>query len=224
MAKSKYTPEVVQQILDVVAQTGSDRASWEAAGISETTFYDWCNKYPEFSEQIKEAKAQFRESCPEVLITQAHKALADYLFGRVEITTTVITRGINEEGSYSEETTKRVKLSPPRWAIERVLGKPIDILEAVKVLVDAKVLPRWMVQVVADEISGARRGVTEAFTGILPGNDIGRVKPGLSEDTAAAIRSHILGIDSAPSATLSASLDSRQFQGESSREVTSDRS
>lgn len=209
MAKSKYTPETIQKILDMIAQTGSDRAGWQAGAISEATFYDWQQKYPEFLEQIKSAKTEYRNTVPEVLIRQAHSAFADYLFGRVEITTTQFKRGVNEKGSFSEETTKRIKLSPPRWAIERILGKPIDVLEAVKVLVDANILPKWLVQVVTDEVGDARKGIAEAFTGILPENDARRIKPGLSEETAAAIRAHILGIESANHAQISAEMGSR---------------
>lgn len=195
MAKSKYTPETVQKILDAIAQTGSDRVGYEAGGISKDTFYQWVARYPDFSDGISQAKSEYRDTCPEVLVRQAHKAFADYLFGRVEITTTSLKRGVNEKGSYSEEVTKRIRLSPPRWAVERVLGKPIDLLEAVKILVDANVLPTWLVQVVANEVGDARTGITEAFRGVLPENNARAIKPGLSEGTAAAIRAHILGIE-----------------------------
>lgn len=223
MAKSKYNPEIVQKILDVIAQTGSDRAGYEAGGISKDTFYQWINRHADFADRIKQVKSQFRETCPEVLINQAQRAFADYLFGRVEISTTTFKRGTNEKGSYSEEVTKRIRLSPPRWAIERVLGRPIDLLEAVKVLVDANVLPRWLIQVVTDEMGEARRGVTEAFAGILPENDARRIKPGLSEETAAAIRNHILGIESADSTALPEALGGGQEPNKGMREIATDR-
>lgn len=208
--KTKYTDEVVQKIIEVIRETGGDKEGYTSAGIHSATFYKWINEKPEFKEAIAQAKVEYRESCPPVLIRQAKKAFADYLFNRVEETWTSFERGVDETGkSWSKETTKRVKRGVPQWCIERVLGKPIDLLEAVKVLVDANILPRWLVQVVADEVGDARRGITEAFTGILPENDTRRNLPGLSEETAAAIRSHILGIESTDSTPLPEAMGSR---------------
>lgn len=213
--KTKYTPEIVEKILGVIRETGGDKEGYTSAGIHSATFYKWINEKPEFKEAIALAKLEYRESCPPVLIRQAKKAFADYLFNRVEETWTSFERGVDETGkSWSKETTKRVKRGVPQWCIERVLGKPIDLLEAVKVLVDANILPRWLVQVVTDEVSEARRGVTEAFTGILPDNDQRLAKPGLSEETAAAIRSHILGIENYREGTVELTENSQKLDSE----------
>ena len=40
------------------------------------------------------------------------------------------------------------------------------------------------------------------FKGLLPEGDMRRVKPGLSEETAAALRAHLLGIESADCSTI----------------------
>ncbi|MBM0744829.1 hypothetical protein JOY44_27510 (plasmid) [Phormidium sp. CLA17] len=57
-------------------------------------------------------------------------------------------------------------------------------------------------QVTADEIRAARERIGDSFKGVLPKGDVRRVKPGLSEETAAGIRAHILGIESADSSTM----------------------
>ena len=55
--KSKYTPDVVQEILNAISIGGSDKDAYTAAGISKETFYQWMQK-PEFSDQILRARAR----------------------------------------------------------------------------------------------------------------------------------------------------------------------
>lgn len=222
--KSKYTPELTKTIFDTIAQTGSDRAGYEAAGISAETFYQWVKKYPEFSEGISSAKAEYQDICPTALVRQANKAFADYLYGRVEVSVATIKRKHNADGSTeSTETIRKVRPSVPRWAIERVLGKPLDILEAAKTFAAAGIIPHYLVQVTADEIRAAREGIAEAFRGTLPDGDVRRHQPGLSEETAAAIRAHILGIESASVAALSEEMGSRHQPDQGLREIATDR-
>lgn len=196
--KPKYSPDLAKTILDAIAQTGSDRAGYEAAGISESTFYAWKKQLPEFSEEISKAKAEYSDICPGALVRQANKALADYLYGRIEVSIATIKRKRNADGTTeSTETIRKVRPSIPRWAIERVLGKPLDILEAIKTLAQAGIIPHHLVQVAADEVRSARDRIGASFSGSLPDGDVRTIKPGLSEDTAAAIRAHILGLEDA---------------------------
>lgn len=196
--KPKYTPEIAKIILDTIAQTGSDRAGYEAAGIAESTFYKWKKEISEFSEEISKAKSEYSDICPAALVRQANKAFADYLYGRVEISIATIKRKKNEDGTTeSTETVRKMRPSVPRWAIERVLGKPMDILEAAKTFAAAGIIPHYLVQVTADELRAARERIGGAFAGALPEGDFRATKPGLSEETAAAIRAHILGLENA---------------------------
>ena len=132
--KTKYSEERKRIIADEIALTGSSRSAWEKADICEETFYSWQRKYPEFSELIAIAKAEYRESCPESLRRQARRAFADYLYGRAEETWSSLERGSNDKTSWSRELTKKVRRGTPKWAIDRVLGRPQDVLEAVKTL------------------------------------------------------------------------------------------
>lgn len=196
--KTKYTPEVAQKMFDVLAATGSDRAAFEAAGISSSTFYRWKEEFSEFSEGIRAALSEFRDTCPESLVRQANKAFADYLYGRVEISIATIQRKQLADGSTeSTETVRKLRPAVPRWAIERVLGKPLDILEAVKTLSESGIVPKHLVQLTADEVGKARDRITAGFVGALPQGDSEYKRQGLSEETAAAIRAHILGLDQA---------------------------
>ena len=62
MAKSKYTPEMVDQLAHDVAEFGIERIAIKNAGINKDTFYEWKRKYPEFTDRIKAAKIKFREN------------------------------------------------------------------------------------------------------------------------------------------------------------------
>lgn len=140
MAKSKYTPDTVKTILDAIAQIGTDQAGYESAGVSKDTFYEWLNRYPDFSDSVIEARRQFQDLCPESLIAAARKALADQIHGRATKTETTVKKkrvrakpkddepepedGADDFLDVEEEvTTKTMTLLPPKWAIERVLGK-----------------------------------------------------------------------------------------------------
>lgn len=224
MAKSKYTPETVRIIIAAIAASGKDEPGWRAGGISEQTFYNWQEKYVEFLELVVKAKDEYRDTCPETLVRQAKKAFADYLFGRMERVVYTKESGVSlKSGVYEKEITQRIPVGVPRWAIERVLGKPLDILEAVTTLADAGVLPRWLIQAVTDEVGNARTGITEVFAGVLPDRDSRQARPGLSEETAGAIRSHLLGIQSPDATSISAGVDSGQQPHQDRGEVTADR-
>lgn len=201
-----------------MAQTGSDGSSAKAGTISRDTLYAWINRYPEFAEQVSQAKAEYRETCPEVLVRQANKAFSDYLYGRMEKVVRITKKGTTSRGDgeigYEEEVIQRVPVGVPRWAIERVLGKPMDVLEAAKTFAEAGILPHWIVQRIAEEIEGAKKGIRNAFEGVLPDADFRAEKPGLSPQTAAAIRAHVLGIDLAQQNNLD---DSKPLTEEVSR-------
>jgi hypothetical protein len=219
---SKYTPECVEQICSAIARTGSDRAGWEAGSIGKDAFYTWLKKYPEFSELILSAKSEYRATCPEALIRQANKAFSDYLFGRMEKVITTRRTGSTPMGAYEEEKVQRVPVGIPRWAIERVLGGPIDEFEAIKVLVKAGYFPKELLEVTESEFSQLRSRIKGIFAGILPDLRSGK-SAGLTDETADAIRREILGVEPQSSSALPEALDRGQESGQGLREESADR-
>lgn len=141
--RSKYTPEIVEKILSVLKVTGSDKAAYLSVGINADTFYKWKTRYPEFTEALVLAAAEFRSFAPESFIQQAKESLKNYLFnGAVE---TWSSKEVHKDANGDiiktiEKVSKVVKSTPP-WVIDRVLGKSVDELEAVKTLVEAGWLP-----------------------------------------------------------------------------------
>lgn len=191
MARSKYTLEIADLICDVIARAGTDEAGWMAAGISETTFYRWVEKYPEFAEMVLSAKRSFKATCPQALIDQANKALQDYLFGRMEKVQTVVETGMIDGKPFEKEKITRNPVGVPKWAIERVLGPTISEFDAIKVLVNAGYLPRDFAEFTAEQFAQFRTQIRDAFAGVLPQFDNAK-QGGISPETGAAIRTHIL--------------------------------
>jgi ACT domain-containing protein len=144
MAKGKYTPEKVETILEVLRATGSDKAVIldPEIGISRDTFYKWLKKYPDFSDQVAQAKKHYRITQPKWQRYQANQVLAKYL------TEGAIETWQSEEIAYDAEgnvtgrkvITKTVKRSAPQWAIERVLGKRLDELDAMLTLMECQMI------------------------------------------------------------------------------------
>lgn len=56
--RSKYTPELVRQICQILAEGNPRRTACVLAGVSEETFYTWLRAKPEFSEAIKKAEEE----------------------------------------------------------------------------------------------------------------------------------------------------------------------
>lgn len=191
--KSKYCPELVEEIVTAIAVNGVDSAGWDGR-ISKDTFYEWLKHKPDFSDMVVEARLEYRKSLPESKHRQANKAFAQYLYGEMERIIVTTERGHSEKsGAYESETIKRVPVGVPKWAIDRVLGTQMSEIEALSVLVQAGWLPRGILNIAIAEVDKLKTTLREVFAGILPdkGTD---AKPGLSDEAAASIRAKILGI------------------------------
>jgi transposase-like protein len=54
----KYTPEKAKEIVDLIRDGNYNITAALCCGISESTFYKWIEDHPEFSESIKQARAE----------------------------------------------------------------------------------------------------------------------------------------------------------------------
>ena len=143
--------------------SGSDRQAFEAVGVSRDTFYRWIRQYPDFSDALAQAKKAFRKRCPEQLREKAMDALLDHLYGRVE--ETWVSREILRDGERTihRESIKTVKRGVPQWVIERILGKPLDELEAVKCLIESGWLPYSVLKETTESLDEIRERIQAAF-------------------------------------------------------------
>jgi hypothetical protein len=122
-SKGKYCPDIVEVIVAAIAVAGTDKAGYEAGGVSYDTFYTWIKKHPEFAEAVASARKEFSEFQPDHVVRQARKAFLDYLFGRVNEKWTRYETFTDEDGkTTSKEVLQIVNRGVPKWAIERVLG------------------------------------------------------------------------------------------------------
>jgi hypothetical protein len=145
--KNTYIPETVEKIIDAIAKSGGDRDGWEAVGMGKDTFYKWKREYKEFADKIAIAKREFRENLPEHQKRQARRALNDYLYrGSKETWTTRKTITSEAHGDSEENSVKTVERPPPKWAIERVLGQKMDLLEIINSLIEMGVVDSAAIQ------------------------------------------------------------------------------
>ncbi|MEG5066789.1 hypothetical protein QUB33_24540 [Microcoleus sp. B3-A4] len=77
---------------------------------------------------------------------------------------------------------------------QEVYGRNYDELEALKILADAGWLPRSIFKLANDETAKLKANIREAFMGIIPDRPEEQRGRGLTPETAALLRSHILGI------------------------------
>ena len=54
--KSKYTPELVDKLIQAISLGATDGDACAYAGISEQTFYHWQNQKPEFKDRVTRAR------------------------------------------------------------------------------------------------------------------------------------------------------------------------
>lgn len=147
---------MLETILEAVRHSGSDRAGWEAGGISEATYYRWQQEFQEFRELLAKRKQVYRLNCSEKLKLQATKSFEDYLFNGVEEVWTTHETIQSGSNTICKEIVKKVKRGVPQWAIERVLGKPVDELEAVKCLVETGWLPSSILEETSESLDELR--------------------------------------------------------------------
>lgn len=92
---------------------------------------------------------------------------------------------------------------------QEAFGRHYDEIEALKILAEAGWLPRSVLKLANDETSKLKSNLREAFTGIFPDHAEGKGR-GLTEETAAAIRTLILGIQPPNAAALPTEMGSGQ--------------
>ena len=226
-AKGKYTEENVQRCLDAIALYGTDKAGYTAIPISVNTFYKWIAEKNEFSQGVAAARQQWQESQGSSAKLQAWSVLKRYLFeGQVEHWTVVkdvyVAGGEGGPGQVMQLTeTRTIRRPTPQWVIERYLGKGMHELEALQAI--AAWLPQTTLEAIASEINHGTEAIRQVFTGAIASSGDSARRPGLTDETAGAIRSQILGVDASDPAAVSGAVGAGQKPGQDNAKVTTDR-
>ena len=56
-AKTKYTPELQAKLCEILSSGNYIEAACAYVGISKDTFYDWKEKFPQFSDAVEKARS-----------------------------------------------------------------------------------------------------------------------------------------------------------------------
>ena len=155
----KYSQKRIEEMLEAIAQHGTNRAGYEALGVSKDTFYRLKKQNPDFCESVAEAKRTFRSNLSEETRDSARQTIHDLiLHGNIEEWHKE-KLNYNDKGELlgKEITKTHVKRLPPPWAYELVLGKPQSELDSLKNLAEAG----W----ISDEVVSQALARLESFEG-----------------------------------------------------------
>jgi hypothetical protein len=119
-AKSKYTLERVDLICHMIASTGQDKAGYEAAKIGSSTFHDWLNDKPEFSERVSQARAAWREIDDEAMIEAFRQGLIKAMVGYQQVRTNEETTTLPNGDEVTKESRSTATVPPAEWAFRIV--------------------------------------------------------------------------------------------------------
>jgi len=116
---ARFNKEIVQKITELVmADSYTVIEICKQVGITQSTYYDWVSKKPEFSESLKKAKSNFRDTMNVEAKRSLRKLVCGYTFNEVK-TVTIPKKKRYEPGEsqeFIEEVTIIEKHVPPNTA------------------------------------------------------------------------------------------------------------
>ena len=77
MSKGKFN-DVKDDIISCIREGDSNILACKRVGISKSTFYEWLESYPDFSDSLKKARKEFRETILKKLEQSLWKRAAGY--------------------------------------------------------------------------------------------------------------------------------------------------
>lgn len=77
MSKGKFN-DVKDDIISYIREGDSNILACKKVGISKSTFYEWLESYPDFSDSLKKARKEFRETIVQTLEQSLWKRAAGF--------------------------------------------------------------------------------------------------------------------------------------------------
>jgi len=187
------------EFIEHLKSCGCKKTAIAAVGATNTALVSWTRNHPELQERINDALSQYRETQPLVLVNAAKQALANYVFGRMEKVSSSVTTQVDANGNFlgAFETITRTPVGVPKWAIDRVLGTDMSVVDALKMFADSGFLPQHLVDRILSKISLSQEDIRNIFTEHFPDQDVFsevKKKPGLSDFGSEIIRARILKV------------------------------
>ena len=96
----------------------------EQAGIAESTYYEWKQSKPEFSESIARAREQYALSIDEDLAAQFTARLLDLTVNGHTVTRTTEKQAQDEDGkmvTIAREVETIHYSAPPKWVADKLM-------------------------------------------------------------------------------------------------------
>lgn len=108
MSKGKFN-DVKDDIISCIREGDSNILACKKVGISKSTFYEWLESYPDFSDSLKKARKEFRETIVQTLEQSLWKRAAGYEVEEVKNE----YRTLKDGGKVLVKSSKTTKHFPP---------------------------------------------------------------------------------------------------------------
>lgn len=108
MSKGKFN-DVKDDIISYIREGDSNILACKKVGISKETFYTWINDKPDFSDSLKKARKEFRETIVQTLEQSLWKRAAGYEVEEVKNE----YRTLKDGGKVLVKSSKTTKHFPP---------------------------------------------------------------------------------------------------------------
>jgi hypothetical protein len=108
MSKGKFN-DVKDDIISCIREGDSNILACKRVGISKSTFYEWLESYPDFSDSLKKARKEFRETILKKLEQSLWKRAAGYEVEEVKNE----YRTLRDGGEVLVKSSKTTKHFPP---------------------------------------------------------------------------------------------------------------
>ena len=108
MSKGKFN-DVKDDIISYIREGDSNILACKKVGISKSTFYEWLESYPDFSDSLKKARKEFRETILKKLEQSLWKRAAGYEVEEVKNE----YRTLRDGGEVLVKSSKTTKYFPP---------------------------------------------------------------------------------------------------------------
>jgi hypothetical protein len=119
---SKYTPDRIKKIIDGIKKGNYKGVAARAAGVDPSTLSEWENKYPEFSNQVKEAEASGETDLIDIIKSAARRnwTAAAWLLERRWPDKWSRDRIVQHEEKPKEEFLLRTHISDDKYLVVRM--------------------------------------------------------------------------------------------------------
>ena len=116
--KAKYSPERVAKICEEIAKGATFERAAKIGGISTSTFFEWQNTKPEFSDAVKKAQANYEKWYEGEIVGDCKRSLLELVRG-YEWTETTTETAIGKDGkeTITKKKTVHKRVAPNPTAI-----------------------------------------------------------------------------------------------------------